>query len=111
MDNPRFVRLYLKIADFPLHDEAAVIKFEKLYQTVLSNTHVWELRGFTPYQYTYETGTPIARFVLPRKEDELESEQSYIDLSDAIHSIADIIKKMSTDYEMTNAPISTLDSV
>jgi len=52
----------LEDADFPLDDRDAVLKFERLYQNLRYNTHIWVIRGFTPYQYEIETGNQIKRF-------------------------------------------------
>ncbi|MHB1151572.1 MAG: hypothetical protein ACYCWE_00435 [Eubacteriales bacterium] len=62
------VRDYLKTAGFPLEDAKAAAKFEKLYQNLRDNTHIWELRGFTPYQYERETGKRLKRFALPAQK-------------------------------------------
>jgi len=50
----------------PLDDEAFCGRFEQLYNNLRDNTHIWELRGFTPYQYKAETGYELLRFELPK---------------------------------------------
>ena len=65
LESPIYVRECLKEAGFPLDNAEAVAKFEKLFQNLRDNTHIWELRGFTPYQYETETGKRLKRFALP----------------------------------------------
>lgn len=57
---------YLAYAGAPLDDETFRVKFERLYNNLRDNTHIWELRGFTPPQYQSETGETISRFKLPK---------------------------------------------
>jgi len=65
LSGPAEVRRDLEEAGIELTEEF-VSQFEKLFQTLRDNTHIWELRGFTPYQYTIETGKQIPRFKLPQ---------------------------------------------
>lgn len=65
LEKPDSVRDYLESVGFPLKNTEAKAKFEKLYQNMRDNTHIWELRGFTPYQYEKETGKRLKRFELP----------------------------------------------
>ncbi|MCL2488761.1 MAG: hypothetical protein FWE80_08770 [Oscillospiraceae bacterium] len=62
---PAVVREALTDACAPLDDEAFCERFERLYNNLRDNTHIWELHGFTPHQYTGETGNNLKRFVLP----------------------------------------------
>ncbi len=63
---PADIRESLADAAAPLDDEIFREKFERLYNNLRDNTHVWELKGFTPYQYQMETGEAIRRFQLPK---------------------------------------------
>lgn len=65
LEQPEYVRDYLETAGFPLENAEAAAQFEKLYQNLRDNTHIWELHGFTPYQYERETGKCLKRFALP----------------------------------------------
>lgn len=65
LENPEYVQDYLETAGFPLENAESAAKFERLYQNLRDNTHIWELRGFTPYQYESETGKRLKRFALP----------------------------------------------
>lgn len=65
LEKPESVRDYLETAGFPLDNTEAAAKFERLYQNLRDNTHIWELRGFTPFQYENETGKRLKRFALP----------------------------------------------
>ncbi|MCL2814119.1 MAG: hypothetical protein FWD23_05915 [Oscillospiraceae bacterium] len=66
--SPSEIKIILEDADAPLEDTAFAEKFERLYNTLRENTHIWELRGFTPHQYQNETGKPIPRFRLPKSK-------------------------------------------
>ena len=72
LERPEYVRGCLERAEFPLGDAEVSAKFEKLYQNLRDNTHIWELRGFTPYQYEIETGKRLKRFALPMAEPKPE---------------------------------------
>lgn len=66
LKSPEEMRTILAEIGFPLDDETAVRQFERLYNRLRDNTHIWELRGFMPYQYAAETGENIKRFELPK---------------------------------------------
>ena len=53
---------------FPVEDKEAMKEFERLYQNLLNNTHIWEFRGFTPPQYENETGKQVKPFKIPEFE-------------------------------------------
>ena len=59
----------LKEADAPLADTAFVEKFERLYNKLRDNTHIWELHGFTPYQYQNAAGKRLLPFRLPEVKE------------------------------------------
>ena len=65
LEPPGFVRILLENAGFPLEDAQAVAQFEKLYQRLRGNTHVWELRGYTLDQYQVKNSKHLERFTLP----------------------------------------------
>lgn len=66
LKSPAEVKKILENAGAFWGDTAFTEKFERLYNTLRSNTHIWELRGFTPYQYQNETGKTIPRFRLKK---------------------------------------------
>jgi hypothetical protein len=66
LKSPTEVRELLEDADAPLDDAAFAGKFEQLYNSLRSNVRIWELHGFTTYQYQKETGKEIPRFRLPK---------------------------------------------
>ena len=51
--------------NFPVTDKEAMDKFEKAYKILFENTHMWPLRGFTPYQYEQATGKKVKPFKIP----------------------------------------------
>ena len=75
--SPAEVRQILEKAGIPLEDESFVERFERLYQNLRDNTHIWELRGFTPYRYMDETGEIIQRFKLPEVKTNKKAERKY----------------------------------
>ena len=68
LQSPSEVREILARSGAPLDDTDFCSKFERLYNTLRNNTHIWELRGFTPHQYQLETGESISRFKLPENK-------------------------------------------
>lgn len=68
LKSPAEIRKMLAEWDFPLDDETAVSQFERLYNRLRNNAHIWELRGFTPHQYEAHTGENIMRFELPKNK-------------------------------------------
>jgi len=68
MEDPAFIRDLLEDVAAPLHDDTFVERFERLYNNLRYNTHVWPLRGFTPLQYQIETGNTILPFKLPKRK-------------------------------------------
>jgi hypothetical protein len=66
MESPAAVSEMLSSAGAPVGDEAFRTEFERLYNRLREETHIWNLKGFTPYQYREETGEGIARFKLPK---------------------------------------------
>ena len=57
----------LKNARAPLKDQSFCERFERLYNNLRSNIHVWELRGFLPHQFQAQTGESVPRFSLSLK--------------------------------------------
>jgi len=55
-------------SDMPVENTVFMEKFERLYNNLRNNTHVWTLRGFTLYQYRNETNKSIPEFHLPRNK-------------------------------------------
>ena len=53
-------------AGLPLSDEYFRSRFESLFNSLFSNTHIWELRGLTPHQYCNETGRQLSVFKINR---------------------------------------------
>lgn len=51
--------------DFPVEDKEAMKEFERLYKNMFNNTHMWELRGFTPPQFERESGKKLHPFKIP----------------------------------------------
>ncbi len=66
LQTPEEVRDVLADAGAPLKDGHFCAEFERLYNSLRENTHIWELKGFTPYQYQMQTGECISRFQLPK---------------------------------------------
>lgn len=66
MQDLSYLRGMLADAGFPLEDEATVAAFHRHYQLLQDNTHVWELGGFTPVQFTALTGKSVPRKFLPK---------------------------------------------
>ena len=64
LKNPDRVIDALKNAGAPLKDKVFCEKFERLYNNLRNNIHIWELRGFLPHQFQAETGESIPRFSL-----------------------------------------------
>ena len=64
LKSPEEVRKILDDAETPIDDAAFVAEFEKLYNTLRDNTHIWELRGHTIYQFQKETNQIVPRFRL-----------------------------------------------
>ena len=69
LESPAEVREILADGDLPIGDADFCGKFERLYNILRENTRIWELRGFTPYQYQIETGKTIPRFKLPKEKE------------------------------------------
>ena len=69
LKNPVEVKKILENAGAPLGDTTFTERFERLYNTLRNNTHIWELRGFTPYQYQNETNETLPRFRLPKNKN------------------------------------------
>ena len=53
-------------ADAPIDDEDFRAKFERLYNNMRNDSHIWELRGYTLHQFGAETGEAVPRFKLPK---------------------------------------------
>jgi hypothetical protein len=66
MESAESIQELLEDAKAPLEDEAFRERFERLYNNLREDTHLWPLKGFTPYQYQTETGKRIAPFKLPK---------------------------------------------
>lgn len=66
LKSPTDVRKILSDAGAPLDDEAFRDTFDRLYNNLRDNTRIWELKGFTIYQYQVETNETISRFKLPK---------------------------------------------
>jgi len=67
LESPDEVWEILEDTGMPLDDAAVVEKFERLYNNLRGNAHIWELRGFTPHQYLSHTGESIPYFRLPKE--------------------------------------------
>jgi hypothetical protein len=66
MESPQMIKEYLEDAKAPLSDELFREKSERLYNKLREDTHLWPLKGFTPYQYEAETGNRVSPFQLPK---------------------------------------------
>jgi len=66
--SPEAICAILKNAGLPITDTAFCEKFERLYNAFRNNVRVWELRGFTIYQYQTATGIRIPQFGFPKKQ-------------------------------------------
>ena len=67
LEKPDSVIACLKEAELPLKDKAFCEKFERLYNNLRNNIHIWELRGHLPHQHQAKTGKSIPRFSLTIK--------------------------------------------
>lgn len=66
LETPEYISDMLTGAGVPISNTDFREKFERLYNTLRDNTHIWELRGFTPHQYKTATGKTLVRFALPK---------------------------------------------
>ena len=66
LNNPGEVWEILDGTGIPLDDAAVVERFDRLYNNLRGNAHIWELRGFTPHQYLNHTGESVPYFRLPK---------------------------------------------
>jgi hypothetical protein len=66
LESPAAITDMLTDAGAPVDDETFRTEFERLYNRLRDETHIWNLRGFTPYKYREETGEEIDRFKLPK---------------------------------------------
>jgi hypothetical protein len=68
MESPASISEMLEYAGAPIDDEAFRTEFERLYNRLREETHIWNLKGFTPYQYKDATDEEIDRFKLPKNK-------------------------------------------
>jgi hypothetical protein len=66
--NEEEIKEDLLFAGAPANDDAFVGEFERLYNKLREDRHIWDLRGFTTFQYSQETGKTVPRFKLPREK-------------------------------------------
>ena len=69
LTDPAEILRDLEVADAPIADEDFRGTFERMYNNLRDNSHIWELSGFTPRQYQAETGESIKRFKLPKSKE------------------------------------------
>jgi hypothetical protein len=68
LDSPTKIKEMLADADAPLDSEDFCTAFERLYNKLREETHIWYLKGHTPYQYREATGEELPRFKLPKNK-------------------------------------------